>query len=102
VVLVSLDGEPLAKSRKMLLQVMSEEQNSGFQTEQVATEIKKITRLGSNPWEVKEISGRVELKNKKDLRITPLDFNGYSKGEAQNATEMTLQPQTIYYLVTRN
>jgi len=48
-VLVPLDGLPIATSRRMLLQVMSEEQSTGFATEDAGNGIKKITNIGRDP-----------------------------------------------------
>jgi hypothetical protein len=101
IVLVSLDDEPLSKSRKMLLQVMSEEQNGGFETEEISPGVKKILRLGTDPWQVKKIKGEVSFKSGQPVKITPLDFNGFPAGKQLSTAELTLLPETIYYLVTK-
>ena len=56
IVVVSLDDKPLAKSSKMLLQVMSEEKSSGFQTEPTPTGLKKIVSIGRDPQGVTDAS----------------------------------------------
>ena len=45
---VSMDGQPLAKSKRMLLQVMTEEKATGFRTEP----------LGDRGRRIPEITGR--------------------------------------------
>ncbi len=99
-VLVSLDGAPLKTSRRMLLQVMSEEQATGFATEDAGAGVKKITNIGRDPWRVKSLAGTVRFKTGA-VQIQPLDFNGYPQGAAWRSAELKLKPETVYYLVTR-
>ncbi|MBL9173971.1 MAG: hypothetical protein JNL10_10595 [Verrucomicrobiales bacterium] len=98
---VSLDDQPIGTSKRMLLQVMSEERPTGFATEDAGKGLKKITDIGHDPWQVKSLQGTVTFKTADRLRIQPLDFNGYPKGEALLGTTLTLSPETLYYLVTR-
>jgi hypothetical protein len=99
---VSLDGKPLATSRKILLQVMSEEKASGFEVEPAGKGVQRITQIGHDPWLVREISGVVRFKraDAANLKVAALDHNGYPAGAAGTAAEMTLGPRTIYYLIT--
>lgn len=99
VLLVALDDTPLANSKRMLLQVMTEEKATGFATEDAGNGVKKIVEIGHDPWRVKRIEGSVEFK--KGAKIQPLDFNGYPKGNAISASDLKLLPETIYYFVTR-
>jgi len=99
IIVVTLDSRPVAASRRMLLQAMSEEKASGFATEDAGAGLHRITSLGRDPWQVKNIEGTVRLK--KPATIQPLDFNGYGKGPPGVAAELKLAPQTIYYLLTR-
>jgi hypothetical protein len=101
IILVSLDGEPLRSSKRMLLQVMSEEKASGFATEDAGDGVKKITNIGRDPWRVKNLKGSVKFSSEGALKIQPLDFNGHPGGAAQSTTELALAPATIYYLLTR-
>ena len=101
VILVSLDGEPVARSRKMLLQAMSEEQASGFATEDAGNGLRKITNIGRDPWQVKKLQGMLKFKSGDGLQTQPLDFNGYPKGEPIRGAELKLGPETVYYLLTR-
>ncbi|HUS33916.1 MAG TPA: hypothetical protein VM680_01065, partial [Verrucomicrobiae bacterium] len=98
-VVVSLDGEGLATSKRMLLQVMSEERATGFRVEDSPTGIWKIADIGRDPWQVKTIEGKVAFKG--PVQIQPLDFNGYPAGEKTTGAEIQLAPATIYYLLTR-
>jgi hypothetical protein len=101
IIAVSLDDEPLAASRRILLQVMSEERASGFEAEAIDATTKRITNIGHDPWQVKRLSGNVAF-NRSDaawLKVTPLDFNGRPTLAADSAKEIKLQPSTVYYLI---
>jgi hypothetical protein len=102
VVAVPLDGQPLAKSGRILLQVMSEEKASGFATEQAGPGTKRITNIGTDPWVVKNLEGTVQFKRPDagKLRVTALDFNGYPDKMVSDAHSVRLQPRTVYYLVS--
>jgi hypothetical protein len=101
IVAVGLDGRPLATSQKILLQVMSEEKASGFRTEPVGDGVMRIVDIGQEPWLVKELQGSVCFKraDAARLKVTALDFNGYPREAASTAAEITLRPQTMYYLI---
>jgi hypothetical protein len=100
---VALDDQPLARSSRILLQVMSEEQETGRQTEPVSATVKRIVNLGTDPWQVKALNGTVRFKrdDAAQLKVTALDFNGYPAGSAGTGQEIKLQPATIYYLIAR-
>jgi len=102
IVAVSLDDQPLARSGKILLQVMSEEKASGFQTEAAGEGVKRITNVGTDPWQVREISGTIRFKraDAAQLKVTTLDFNGYAAGACGSAQQLKLQPATLYYLIS--
>lgn len=99
IVVVSLDGQNLSSSKRMLLQVMTEEQSTGFRVETSADGVHKIADIGRDPWQVKNIDGKVTFKN--EVKIQPLDFNGYPVGEKKTDVEINLAHATIYYLLTR-
>lgn len=99
IVAVSLDGSPLATAPKILLQVMTEEKPSGFETEDAGNGLKKITNLGSDPWLFKEPSGTVRFKGM--LKSTVLDPNGYPVRDLGTDEEIRLDPKTVYYLIER-
>jgi hypothetical protein len=99
IVVVSLDVEDLGASKRMLLQLMSEEKATGFAAEEIGGGVKKISDIGHDPWQVKNLNGTVKFKS--PVQIQPLDFNGYPVGEKKPGTEVKLAPATIYYLITR-
>jgi hypothetical protein len=100
-VLVALDGEPIRSSRRMLLQVMSEEKPTGFASVDAGNDVKRITNIGRDPWQVKELQGVFKFKDGREAQFQPLDFNGYPDGTPMRGVELKLRPQTMYYLVTR-
>jgi hypothetical protein len=99
IVLVALDGKPLAESSRMLLQVMSEETSTGFTAEDAGNGLQRITNIGRDPWRVKALQGKVRLRN--EVKIQPLDFNGYPAGMSTSSSEVKLAPNVIYYLLSR-
>lgn len=101
IIAVALDDQPLATSSRILLQVMSEEQASGFETEAVDATIKRIKNIGRDPWQVKTLGGTVAFKraDAARLKVTALDVDGRPAGGAGKANEIKLQPKTLYYLV---
>ena len=104
IIAVSLDGEPLASSQKILLQVMSEERATGFQAEPEANGVQKIVHMGRDPWTIKTLEGVVRFKRSDaaKLQVWSLDLNGGKEdlaGKLGNATEIKLIPGTIYYLI---
>lgn len=101
IIAVSLDGQPLAASQRILLQVMSEEKATNFQTEPVSENVRRIKSIGQDPWLVKEFSGEVKF-NRRDaaqLTVTALDFSGYPAEKAGTAQQIKLRPTTMYYLI---
>lgn len=103
IIAVSLDSKPLATSERILLQVMSEEQPSGWQTEQVGEGVKRITNIGRDPWMVKELQGTVKLTrpDASQLKVTALDLNGYPLKQLGTASSIALLPDGVYYLISR-
>lgn len=101
VVAVSLDDKPLATSGRILLQVMSEEKPAGFQTEPAAEGVRRIVRLGEDPWLVRQIRGTVRFHrpDAAALRVTALDLRGYPARPLGTAAEIRLEPATLYYLI---
>lgn len=100
IIIVSIDDQPIASSKRMLLQVMSEEKPTDFATEPADNNRLRITNIGRDPWQVKNLSGELRFKN--PVAVQPLDFNGYPQGAAQPPTEkVALAPRTLYYLLTR-
>jgi hypothetical protein len=97
---VALDDRPLKTSRRILLQVMSEERASGFETEAIDA-AKRIKNIGHDPWQVKRLSGTVALQraDAAKLKVTPLDLTGRPAAPAGSTKEIKLRPSTVYYLI---
>jgi hypothetical protein len=107
---VSLDNLPLASSRKVLVQVMTQEQPYGFRTDG-----DKIVNLGGAPFGVKKIEGTIELQfaagaggDSANAKVVALDENGYptsrrveGKAGAAGSLVLPLLEDVIYYVVTR-
>jgi hypothetical protein len=102
IVAVSLDDKPLEASQRILLQVNSEEQATGFATERAGEGVKRITNIGKDPWQLRRFSGTVRFRraNAERLKVTPLDFNGYPTEPSGNASSVELKPATLYYLTS--
>ena len=106
VMVISLDSHPLKTSKKILIQVMTQEQPYGFRTENG-----KITDLGEAPFGVKKINATVSLKLEGADRptVTALDGNGYAtqkavttSGDGANTPLMIqLAEDSIYHVVQR-
>lgn len=103
IMVVSLDAKPIATSSRMLLQVMSEEKATGFQTEPISPGVNRITHIGTDPWLVKKFSGEVKFKrpDAAKLKVTPLDPNGTPLDPNGDASLINLQPEILYYLISR-
>jgi len=101
--MVSLDSLPLAQSKKILLQVMTEEKAFGFQTEPVADHPgqNRILDIGVDPWLVKSIQGRITLSGD-PVKVTVLDQLGLP-GEIlhPSISQFELLPDSVYYLLER-
>jgi hypothetical protein len=101
IIAVSMDGQPLAKSSRILLQAMTEEKASKFQTAPAGKMQKRIVNIGQDPWMVKEVHGTVRLKRADagSLRVFALDHAGYATRVVGNADTIRLEPTTLYYLI---
>jgi hypothetical protein len=101
IVVVAMDGQSLAKSKKMLLQAMSEEKPTGFKTEHVSEQMQKIVSIGKDPWMVRNLEGKIWCKrpDAKKLSVTPLRLDGTPLEPHGNADVIQLRQDTIYYLI---
>ncbi len=111
VLLVSMDDQPLGTSKRMLLQVMSEDNNSGWSAP--GRGLRTIADVGGPPIVVRNFGGRVSMDraDAQSLKVRPLDPNGYQATTGEPATEstatatgtgrleITLLPSTMYYLI---
>lgn len=98
---VSLDGQPLATSKRMLLQVMTEEKASGFQTEPAGERRHRIVSIGQNPWLVRKLEGTIRLHraDAANLKVIALDQFGQPTSSTLPGSPVKLQPDTIYYSI---
>ena len=115
VVVVSLDGKPLAESGRMLLQVMTEEKHTGWKTEPAPAGGRgggaaggapslRIVNAGGPPLLVRKMAGTVSLKraDAPTLKVTALDFNGYARQQVQGgAGRIALLPDCLYYIIEK-
>jgi hypothetical protein len=101
VAVVSLDGAPIGTSRRILVQVMTEDKNYGWET--AGSGPRRITSLGGPPIVVRNLAGRVSFKHNDGdrRRITALDLNGRRANVLDAADHIRLRPNTLYYLVER-
>lgn len=99
ILLVSLDGQPLATSKRMLLQVFSEEKNSGF--EAPGEGLRTMVRVGGPPVLVRNLAGQVTLvrPDAARLRVRALDLNGYPVGQPTVGGSLALRPNTLWYAI---
>ncbi len=103
IVAVSLDGAPLATSKKILLQAMSEEKATGFESQPASNGVQKIVHIGQDPWSIKALGGIVKFKRTDSgiLKVVSLDANGDKQDELGAASEIKLLAGTLYYLISR-
>ncbi|MGQ9463047.1 MAG: hypothetical protein ACUVRR_08335 [Candidatus Fervidibacter sp.] len=100
VLVVSLDNLPIRTSRKIFIQVVTEEQNNGWRTE-IQENMLRIVTLGVSPLLVKSAVGKISLRrpNASLSQVTALDANGYPIKVVGNAANFSLLPGILYYLV---
>ncbi|MBW7456810.1 hypothetical protein K0U00_22505, partial [Paenibacillus sepulcri] len=110
VMVISLDDLPIASSKKLLIQAVTEDKSYGFESETVTEDgvaKQKIVSLGEGPMNVRDIDASVLLKGMTDInRIYALDPNGYVKEEVQGTAaaggfQIPLRPDALYTLVER-
>ncbi|MCX7419288.1 MAG: hypothetical protein NT013_07095 [Planctomycetia bacterium] len=101
VIVVSLDGRPLAQSKRMLLQVMTEERPTGFRSESLGERRHRITSIGENPWQVRKLDGVVRLRRSdaQNFKVTALDQFGQPTSNTSSADAILLQADTLYYTI---
>jgi hypothetical protein len=82
---------------------MSEDMASGFRTEPAGNRLKRIAEIGRDAWRVKNLAGTVKFKRADagSLKVTALDYHGYPGKTVGAATEIKLNPETVYYLIAR-
>lgn len=103
ILMVALDNQPLARSSRMLLQAMTEEQPTDWATETLPDGQKRITALGRDPWQFLAPEGTVEClrPDAASLRVSTLDLNGVRLQALGDARTIRLKSDTVYYLIER-
>ncbi len=101
ILVVALDGRPIAKSSRILVQVMSEEKTTGFSTSPAGQGVHRINSVGVDPWLVRNFAGSVRFKraDADKLKVTALDLSGYPVRQIGTARQFDLLPDTPYYIV---
>lgn len=95
---ISLDNQPLAASKKILIQAFSEEKMFGFEAEGGV-----IKNTGRAPINVRHIHGTVTLPKNAHWHAVTVDPNGYAKNTPQPVKDGTvdLAKDSLATLVTR-
>ncbi|MCA8963298.1 MAG: hypothetical protein KDC48_00350 [Planctomycetes bacterium] len=95
---ISLDGEPLRDSKRMLIQAMTAAVPFGFR-EQGG----RIVKLGGAPAQVQRVDGAVAFGGAALRRVTALDGAGMPRSDAVTLSGNTvrLSPDAIWYVVER-
>lgn len=114
VLVISLDGKPLRTSAKILVQVMTEEQQYGYKTEPIKHAFAKgqgeidclqVVTTGDAPICVRKFAGSVSIKrtDARKLKVTALDPNGHMIRELPASTgdmlQIDLLPDCLYYAI---
>ena len=94
---ISLDGQPLATAKKILIQSFSEEKMSGFKAVNGV-----IQDIGHAPINVREVEATVTFANAAGLKAMALDEHGYQRAAVPVAGgAITLPKAGLYLIVTR-
>jgi hypothetical protein len=98
---ISLDGEPLAGSKKILIQAFTEEKMYGFKSANGV-----IQDIGRSPITVRDIDANVTIANGANLKAVSLDEQGYARSElhpqiTDGQATITLPPDGLYTILTR-
>jgi hypothetical protein len=103
VLVISLDGKPLAESKRILVQAATEDKPFGFATEPVGKH-HRITDLGGYPLNVRRIAATITVRTRATQAII-LDGNGYTTDRRADATsangglKLVLPDDAIYTLL---
>ncbi|MBI2297658.1 MAG: hypothetical protein HYU66_01680 [Armatimonadetes bacterium] len=101
---ITLDDRPLAESRRILVQAVTEEQPYGWRAD-----AGRITSLGAAPWSVRKVAAtlRFRLTGGGTASAQALDENGYATGRAAEVrsaggvTSVKLPEDALYSVVER-
>ncbi|MFH1717325.1 MAG: hypothetical protein ABIF19_08250 [Planctomycetota bacterium] len=105
IIMTSLDGEPIASSRSLLLVATARSANSGMQWNAKTT---SLDSWGDAPLVIEPVKGQISLRNLKPYKSAEafaLDGKGKSLGKlptpgAANSLTITVgEPATVWYLI---
>ena len=113
ILVVSLDGEPLATNHRTLVQVTTAARPTGWVS--TPTEFAEapgrptirgyeVTRTGTGPWQVSDTEVGLALKNPNITRATRLDPTGFATEnvpvtKTRTGLTLTLPPETMYLIL---
>ncbi len=108
VLVAGLTDEPISSAPRLLLQVITEEQNSNWRVEPQGEGL-RIANAGGPPLQVRAAAGSVVLKGvgASGVKVTALDQDGYPLGRkvavspADAGARIRLEPDVLYYLIER-
>jgi hypothetical protein len=98
---VSLDGQPIYSSSRLLVQAFSQESNTGSYAD--GKGIHTIRSMGRPPIQVQNIRGHVHFTrpDATALMARALDENGYPTVTVATGPELPLLPSTLSYLIQK-
>ncbi len=111
VVVVPLDGKPLARSRTVLVQAGTTAWPTGWQTQAVEVKQKgggtkqglEIVSTGTMPWRLANVEATVTIRNSSLVKATKLDEMGFPDGavglRASNRGVQVTMPADALYVV---
>jgi hypothetical protein len=113
ILVVSMDGSPLAASRKILLQATTRARPYGWRQSPATFQDKerkhtyegfRVDATGEAPWNVVKTDAKVTVRNGSLRKATRLDPNGYTAGEvngkaAGGAFELVLPADALYVIL---
>lgn len=100
--IVSLDGEPLARSESILIQAGTNDKAYNFRLVDEGDGVRRVESMGQHPLNVEKIDASVTLRGKADFQVTVLDELGYpTEGLVEsravgNALQITLPEDALY------
>jgi len=114
ILVVPLDDQPLATSKKVLVQVGTTARPTGWKSEPAELKVaghekpipaERVLDLGSGPWRIAATHATVTIANPHLTKATLLDANGMAAGDvpvnrAREKCQVNLPPQTMYLVLT--
>lgn len=114
ILVVPLDGQPIAASERLLVQAVTDARPYGWETQPVTfkpgknappVEGQEIRNLGQRPWNVKDMNSTVHITNPHIRTATVLDAHGYPRDTPAPLTReggkvvLKLPPDALYTIL---